>query len=198
MALSAGFRQAMKSRTRRWRRQEVVFFFVLMAMGLSDAGRPFQWGHLAWRVFPILFATGRIFRLWQRVIPVSSLDDRAVLEYGVEFEGLAEALQKDLLRRYQVGTYLLNSYPDEFQAAQEAEAHLRAHDVMKLRLPALAVVYWVGWLWLPDGRLRAGWTDAPMVLTWMFLLVLALPQMVLMWTEPDEMGELRVIERGAR
>ena len=172
----------MKNRTQRSRRFEVAFFFVLMAMGLSYAGRPFRLADLgAWSI-PFIYAIGRIFRLWhwQQMLPVSSLDDRAVMEYGVEFERLDERQQKEVLRRYQVGTYFLNSYPDELEAAREREAHLRAYGVLKVLLPILVVVYWAGWRLLPEGRLRAGWTDGPVVLAWVMLLVLALPQMIRM------------------
>jgi hypothetical protein len=64
---------------------------------------------------------------------------------------------------------------------------------MEVLLPTLAVVYWLGWDLLPVGRFRAGWTDSPVVLTWVLLLVLALPQMIRLWTEPDEVGEPRVV-----
>ena len=64
---------------------------------------------------------------------------------------------------------------------------------MKVLLPVLAVVYWVGWRLLPEGRLRGGWTDGPVVLAWVLMLVLALPQMILMWTEPDEVREPKVV-----
>jgi hypothetical protein len=204
MAVSAGFRLAMKSRTRRLRRQEVVFFFLMMAVGLWGAGLPFRWSGLWFFVGPYCFAIGRIYSWqvfnwdWQRrVVPVSSLDDRAMVEYGVVFDELGEVEQKALLRRYQVGTYLMNFYPDERETEQRGAAHLRAYDLMKVLLPSLAVVYWAGWHLLPAGRVRAGWTNAPVMLTWMFLLVLALPQMVQMWTEPDEVSvaEPRVIER---
>ncbi len=30
-------------------------------------------------------------------------------------------------------------------------------------------------------------------MAWMFLLVLGLPQMMRMWTEPDELSEVRVV-----
>ena len=113
--------------------------------------------------------------------------------FGVEFEKLGEAQQQELLRRYRVGTYLLNDFPDELQAAQEAEGHLRAYELLKYLLPVLAVVYWAGWEWLPEGLVRAGWTNGPVVTAWGVLLVLALPQMVRMWTEPDEVGEPKVV-----
>jgi len=43
------------------------------------------------------------------------------------------------------------------------------------------------------GWVRAGWTDGPVVLAWVLLLVLAMPQIVRLWTEPDEVGEARVV-----
>ena len=45
--------------------------------------------------------------------------------------------------------------------------------------------------------MRAGWTDAPVVMTWVLLLVLALPQLVRLWTEPDDAGDPRVVGKGA-
>ncbi len=188
MALSTGFRRAMKNRTRRSRRIEVLLFFVVMAMGLSCAGLPFRWATFGERTFPFIFAAGRIFRLWQwqRLIKVQSLDDRAMLEFGVEFEKLEKAQQHDVIRRYRVGTYYVNYFPDELQISLEAQAQVRAYGLMRHWLPPLVVVYWLGWFLLPEGSLRAGWTDAPTVLAWMALLILALPQMVQMWTEPNE------------
>jgi len=195
MAVSRGLKRAMKNRTRRSRRIEVVFFFVVMAAGLSYAGRPFRWAELGARAIPFIYAVGRIFRIWrwQRILPVSSLDDRAMLEYGVEFDELEEPQQQQVLRRYRVGTYFWNYFPDELEVAQERDASLRAYGVLKILLPALALVYWLGWRLLPEGRVRAGWTDGPVVLAWVLLLVLALPQMIQLWTEQDEVGEPRVV-----
>jgi hypothetical protein len=200
MAVSRAFRQAMRNRTQRSRRFEVLLFFVFMAMGLSFAGEPFRWAQLGARVFPLIYAVGRIFRLWnwQRAIPVSSLDDRSVMEYGIEFEKLGEAQQKEILRRYRVGTYLWNYFPDELEEARERESYGRAYEVLRWLLPLLAAVYWVGWRLLPEGGLRAGWTDGPVVLTWVLLLVLALPQLIRMWMEPDDLvSEPKIVEREA-
>jgi hypothetical protein len=190
MALSYEFRQAMKNRTRRSRRLEVLLFFLLMAAGLSEAGRRFRWEDAT----PFVLAAARIFTFWKwrRIIPVSSLDDRAMYEFGVEFDKLTEAQQHEMLRRYRVGTYITNYFPDELEARQEADAHMRAYAAMRLLLLPLVFVYWLGWLWLPQGRVRAGWTDAPTVLVWAALFVLALPQMIQMWTEPDDPGEPRI------
>jgi len=148
---------------------------------------------------PYLLVIVRIFSVWRwnRVVRVSSLDDRAMLEYGMEFEQLRDAQQKDLLKRYRVGTYLLNYFPDEREGAEEQESQMRAYAMLRWLLPIVAAVYAVGWWLLPEGSFRVGWTNGPVVVTWLFLLILALPQMIRMWTEPDEMGEPKVVEREA-
>jgi hypothetical protein len=195
MAVSSEFRRSMKNRRQRARRVEVGLFFMLMAVGLSESGRPLTFGSLGFRAVPYILVIARVFRVWnsQRMIPVSSLDDRAVAEYGVEFKRLGEAQQKEILQGYRVGTYLLGYFPDELEEARERESYQRAYGVLKWLLPVLAVIYWAGWRVLPEGRVRAGWTDGPVVLAWVLLLVLALPQMLRMWTEPDEVGEPKVV-----
>ena len=72
----------MKNRTQRSRRLEVGTFFLLMAMGLSEGTKPLTWGSLGFRAMPYILVMARVFRIWkwQRVLPVSSLDDRAVLD----------------------------------------------------------------------------------------------------------------------
>jgi hypothetical protein len=188
MAVSFAYRQSVKKRRRRSRRTEVVLFFVLMAMGLSEAGSPLVWRNFGVLMMPYILVIGCVFRdwKWQRTITVTSLDDRAMHEYGVEFEQTTPAQQKDLLNRYRVGTFLLGYFPDEYEEAQERESHLRAYEVLRFLLPAIAVLYWLGWRLLPVGGVRAAWTNGPVVLTWLILFVLALPQMLRMWTEPDD------------
>ena len=170
-------------------------FFAFLAMGLLDGGTSLSWNNVGARWLPYFYAGMQVFAGWrrQRLLPVSSLDERAMVEYGVEFEQLSEAQQKDLLKRYRVGTYWLNYFPDEYEETREREWHLRAYGVLRWLLPVLLVIYWAGWRLLPAGRVRAGWTDGPVVLFWVSLLVLAMPQILRMWTEPDEVGEPKVV-----
>lgn len=195
MALSYAFRQAVKNRKRRWRRVEVLLFFGFMANGLVEGGHALTWNNVGSLWLPYFFAIMQIFFRWrqQRLLPVSSLDDRAMVEYGVEFERLGEPQQKELLKRYRVGTYLLNYFPDEYEHARELDWHMRAYAVLRWLLPAMVMIYWAGWRLLPEGGVRAAWTNGPVVLFWVFLLVLALPQILQMWMEPDEVEEPRVV-----
>ncbi len=198
MALSYGFKQALKNRTRRSRRLRVLLFFVIVGMGLSGAGQPWNW-----RPFPIqglfyLFAFGAVYRdwKWNQYLPISSLDDRAMLEYGMEFEQLGQEEQKSILRHYRVGTYLLDYFPDERQREVERDAHVRANGIIRILLPGISLLYLAGWKLLPEGILRAGWTDAPVVFAWIGLLVVALPQIIQMWAEPNEIGDTGIIHLG--
>jgi hypothetical protein len=187
MAVSFAYRQSVKKRRRRSRRTEVVMFFVVMSLGLAMGGDPLTWHNLGIRAMLYTVAIAQVFRDWsRRTITVTSLDDRAMSEYGVEFEQTTPAQQKDLLKRYRVGTYLLGYFPDEYEEAQERESHLRAYEMLRFLLPAIAVLYWLGWRLLPEGGVRAAWTNGPVVLTWLILFVLALPQMLRMWSEPDD------------
>lgn len=194
MAVSDATRQALKRRTRRARRGQVALFFFWMMLGLLEAGRPLSWHTFVGRVFPYLWVlvwanSGRN----QRILPVSSLDDRAMVEHGVEFERLGEVEQKDLLKRYRVGRYLRNYFPDEREEELEQESKERAYGVLRWLLPGIAVVYWAGWRFLPVGSVRAHWTDGPVVMAWALLLVLVMPQVVRMWTEPDEVGDPKIV-----
>jgi hypothetical protein len=188
MAVSSAYRRSAKNRTRRSGRAEVVLFFFFMAMALADAGEPWRWSSLGARIFPYAMVVGRVFRMWQwqRIITVTSLDDRAMVDYGIGFERTTAAQQKDLLARYRVGTYLLGYFPDELEEARERDSYQRAYAVLRVLLPAIAVVYWVGWKLLPPCYLRDAWTDGPVVMAWLLLLVVALPQIIRMWTEPDD------------
>jgi hypothetical protein len=46
---------------------------------------------------------------------------------------------------------------------------------------------------LPEGGIRHAWTNGPVVLTWVMLFVLALPQILRMWTVPDDPGEPKLV-----
>jgi hypothetical protein len=207
MAVSFSYRDAVRQRKRKWRRFEVVFFFVLMAIGLSEAGRPTTWTNFGQAALPYLLVFTRLMS-WKQIgdVPITSLDDLAMAEYGVEFEQTTPSQQTELLRLsrhrrqrvkerryYRVGAYLLRYHPDEYDEAREHESHLRAHEILRLVLPAVAVVYWLGWRLLPEGGVRHAWTNGPVVLTWVMLFVLALPQILRMWTVPDDPGEPKLV-----
>jgi hypothetical protein len=200
MAVSLAYRRSVKRRTRRSRRWEVCSFFLMMAIALVCAGKPLDFRGFVFRLTVYVFPLCSVFRDWDwnRLVKVTSLDDRAMNEYGVEFEQATEAQQKDLLKRYRVGTYLLNYFPDEYEEMQQRESYQQAYSTLRILLPSGVVVYWLGWKLLPQGYARDAWTNGPVVLYWLSLLIIAMPQIIRMWTEPDDPAEPRLVETAHR
>jgi hypothetical protein len=200
MAVSYLLQQALKRRRRSVRRRDVAVFLLCVLLGLWYGSVPLNGHNWGPRLILFLFAMTQVLRdwRWKRELPVSSLDDRAMLEHGVEFERLSEMEQREILRRYRVGTYLMNYFPDEREAVEERDSQVRAYALLRWLLPVIAAIYAVGWWLVPAGRVRVGWTNGPVVVGWLFLLVLALPQMIWMWTEPDAVGESQVVSVAER
>jgi hypothetical protein len=67
----------------------------------------------------IAMGAGKRWRLSQQRW-VTSLDDRAQVEHGKNFEQLSDAQQKEILGRYRMGRFLLDWTEDERQAASHA------------------------------------------------------------------------------
>lgn len=195
MAVSFAYKQSIKNRKRRSRRWEVCCFFLLMTIALISAGDPLSFRGLLFGFTVYCIPLLSAFRGWDwnRLVKVTSLDDRAMNEYGVEFEQATEAQQKSLLSRYRVGTYVYGYYPDEYEEMRQRECQQRAYAILRALLPSVVAVYWLGWKLLPQGHARDAWTNGPVVFYWVSLLVIALPQMIRMWTEPDDPAEPKLV-----
>ena len=117
-----------------------------------------------------------------------SLEDRAVIEYGAEFDALKEKQRAEIFQRAVRDGLFGHVKVDE----HEAEQRLRAQgDAYRLLGPALFLFlagYWAVCLFGPFGvdaectrGDRSGGDLAG-------ALVLAAPTMIRMWTQPDELG----------
>jgi hypothetical protein len=194
-------RRALKARTQRWRRRQVVGFYLMMLIcSLLVLGDDHHGFHAMGRVLcPLVIACclalGRWPRDQQRV--VASLDDRALIEHGVGFDRLSEMEQQEVLREYRVGIYVMDRSLDERQEASRLRAFEAAFQFLRVGLPVLAGVYWMVYQWAPDGAWRDSMMDSPVVISWLAVFVISLPQVIVMWTEPDEVGEPKVVEREA-
>ena len=190
MPLSFAFRQSIKHSSLRVRRLQVLMFCFWIAALLVTAGHPLPARSLvALRILPIvsLFSILTFDRNpRRRSIMVTSLDDRATLRYGAEFDQLTPDQQHDILSRYQVGTYLFPFTPNPDQRRHEEASTLQAHRLLRRALVPLLAVYWAGWQWIPAGYLRACWTNAPIVLGTLIAVVLGLPHLLHLWTWRDQ------------
>ena len=189
---SRRLRTAMKWRTRRYRRRQVFWFYLMMLLGAATtAGSDHhRFRELEWALLLPLTAALTVLKdwsrwSWQRWRCVSSLDDRAQVAHGLNFEQLSAAEQKEILRRYQVGGRLLDETPDEREEAARLQANDAAFRFLRIALLSFAAVYWPVYLWMPAGDWRDMLTDSPVVISWLVIFVISLPQVIELWTEPD-------------
>jgi len=158
-----------------WRRGDgdgvAAFAFTLMAMG------PGAW---------VLYIT-------RRKMAETSLEDRAIAEHGVEFEQLSEPerglLYQRLLRERVIG----RAARDEREMALQQKAAWMAFRILRPALVLLVLGYWGVCFSRPCGSARSELMVSAVVISWLVMGVLALPYMVMMWIEPDQVSELRMV-----
>jgi hypothetical protein len=196
-------RSALKRRTRRWRRRQVIVFYSLMSVWplvtLGNDHHGFM--HLFWAAFAPFIVILQLphWRRDQRLV-VTGLDDRAQVQYGVNFDQLSDAEQKEILRRYRVGRYVVDAgwVLDERQEMSRLRANETAFRFFRVALVCFAAAYWMVYLWMPAGDWKDMLTDSPVVISWLVVFVISLPQQIEMWREPDDVGEARVVGNPAQ
>lgn len=201
---SARLRRALKWRTRRYRRRQVCLFYLMMLLGamISLGSDHHRLRELELAVLYPAICAKMALKDWSRSSYlrrrcVSSLDDRAQAAHGLNFEQISADEQSEILRRYQVGGRYLDETPDERQEAARLQANDAAFRFLRKMLLWFALGYWAVYLWMPAGGWRDTLTDSPVILSWLVIFVISLPQVIELWTEPDEMpNDLRLAAPG--
>jgi hypothetical protein len=84
---------------------------------------------------------------------------------------------------------------DERDAASQRDAERRAFRILKWGLPVFIVVDWAACLSVPIGPMRVGLLISAVAISALVFVVLALPEVILFWTMPDNSAEPRMLER---
>jgi len=133
------------------------------------------------------------FRAMQIGLAQPTLEDSAMMQHGEEFDALTSAQREQLFQR-RVRDFILGSIQKD-----EREAELRLHaDSAAYRLlrPGLCIVvaaYWAVCLLGPFEAIREALASTAIAVTWITVAVLVLPTMIRMWTQPNEVGEPRIL-----
>ena len=111
---------------------------------------------------------------------VKSLDDRAQVRHGVNFDQLSDAEQKEILERYRVWGYAIDpdSNPDERQTASRLRANDAAFRFLRVALPIFVAAYWAVYFLVPAGPWREALTDSPVLIMWLAVFVINLPLVI--------------------
>jgi hypothetical protein len=131
--------------------------------------------------------------LWVRSLGIGfaqvSLEDRALMEYGAEFDALKEKQRGDLFQRAVRDGLFGRVKVDEHEAEMRLKAQGAAYRLLGPALLVFLMGYWAVCLLGPFGATRTAVAVTAVVVTWLVALVLAAPTMIRMWTQPDEMEE---------
>jgi len=118
-----------------------------------------------------------------------SLEDRAVIEYGVEFDALKERQRGEVFQRAVRDGLFGRVKVDEHEAEQRLRAQGAAYRLLGPGLVVFVAGYWGVCLFGPFESTRSALAVTAVVVTWLSALVLAAPTMIRMWTQPGEPGE---------
>jgi hypothetical protein len=161
--------------------------FVTRDSALLGLGNAVLWLGIVWWAFRAM----RI-RLAQ-----PTLGDRAVMEYGAEFDQLTEWQRVDLFKE-QIRDGLKGSVrQDEREAELRMQSEAAAYRLLRPGLVVVVAGYWAVCLLGPFAAEREVLGMTAVAFTWVSAVVLAMPTLVRMWTQPDEVGEPRIAEREA-
>jgi hypothetical protein len=118
-----------------------------------------------------------------------SLEDRAVMEHGAEFDALKEEQRGEIFQRAVRDGLFGRVKVDELEAEQRLRAQGAAYRLLGPALIVFVAGYWGVCLFGPFEATRSALAVTAVVVTWLAALVLAAPTMIRMWTQPDEPGE---------
>ncbi|MGB6386157.1 MAG: hypothetical protein WBD25_08060 [Terriglobales bacterium] len=135
--------------------------------------------------------------LWVRSLRIGfaqvSLEDRAVIEYGAEFDALKEKQRGEIFQRAVRDGLFGRVKVDEHEAERRLRAQGAAYRLLGPALIVFVTGYWAVCLLGPFEATRSALAVTAVVVTWLVALVLAAPTMIRMWTQPDEPGETAAV-----
>lgn len=185
--------------SRRVRRYVVLLWIAVLAVDpwiVMRISRSFDaLGRLPQLLLPTvtqLLITWIAFRSMEIGLAQPPLNDSAVMQFGADFDMLTKEEHEELMRRRSRELLLGALERDEREAELQARAERTAYRLLRPGLPTLVAVYWGICLFAPFGTARPAMVITAVGTTWLAVLVLVLPTMVRMWTQPNEAGETRI------
>jgi hypothetical protein len=134
--------------------------------------------------------------LIRRVNSGMSLEDRAQLDFGKPYGRLSSRQKFDVWVRVRREMQAGGRAPDERDALAQREAEGRAVRILQVGVPVFVTGFWVVCLCLPASGVRVGLLIGAAVMSVMAIAVVILPDVIRMWTQPDEVGEPKVVPMG--
>jgi len=121
-----------------------------------------------------------------------TLEDSAVMQFGSELEMLTEKQCEELYERRFRDFLMGRACKDERESELRLKAEGAAYRLLRPSLIVIVAAYWAVCLLGPFESIREPLAITAIAFTWLAVAVLVLPTMVRMWTQPNEVGEIRI------
>ena len=149
--------------------------------------------HLLLPTLTQLAITWLAFRGVQIGLAQPTLDDSAMMQHGEEFEALTDQEREELFQQRLRDSLQGKVRTDEREAELQLHAEGAAYRLLRPGLALVVAGYWAACLLGPFAKVRETLVDTAIAVTWIAVAVLVLPTMVRMWTQPNEVGETRIV-----
>jgi hypothetical protein len=140
-----------------------------------------------------LLITWLAFRAMRIGLAQPTIEDCALLQFGVAFDALSSRQREELFERRFRNFIFGRLHLDEREAELRVRAEVAAYRLLKPGLAVVGVVYWAICLLGPFASARETLVMTAVAYTWFAVAILVLPTMIRMWTQPNEAGETSVV-----
>jgi len=182
---------------RRLRRVVVVVWVVVLAAYVKVVFSS-EWMEAHTTLLLLLFIIPAwAMRRMGNGLALPTLEDRAVLQYGEEFDALKEKQRGEVFDQQVRDNVLGRSSRDEREADLRMHAEATAYRILSYVVALPGLVCWLLSRLDRFASSRHVLLSTTVGLFGFAVIVFALPVMIRVWTEPDPMGEVQIVARGA-
>lgn len=125
-----------------------------------------------------------------------TIEDSALLRFGMEFDALSNRQRDEIFQRRFRDFIFGRVHKDERETELRARAEVAAYRLLRPALVVVGAAYWAVCLLGPFDSIRGTLVVTAIAYTWLAVAILVLPTMIRMWTQPNEAGETRIVNTG--
>jgi len=191
-------RLSRSGQSRKARRIMVLVWVFELSLFLWIAYRGARLWSVAGFLYTVILSSLALFVVQRMRISLAqpTLEDEALMEYGEKFEALPERQRGELFQRLVRDGIWGRAKLDEREAELRMHSEGVAYRLLRPGLVTVALAYWAICLLGPFSAVRTMLVITAIAFSWLAMVVLVLPTIVRMWTEPDQAGEPRVVATG--
>lgn len=140
-----------------------------------------------------LLITWLAFRFMCIGLAQPTIEDSALLHFGVAFDALSNRQREELFQRRFRNFIFGRLHIDERETELRLRSEVAAYRLLRPGLAVVGAIHWAICLLGPFESVRGTLVVTAVAYTWLAVAILVLPTMIRMWTQPNEAGETRIV-----